>query len=357
MNERENKIRAWKKQKPDWIPISCGFVGLDWAKFGYDIEEFENMILKHKILFPNFVKGNLQKGHENVKINYPHLIEDKPYTDYWGSVWETKSTGMVGTVVKHALEDWENFKGYKPPNPEDNDGMLKIDWDRLNKYSTSTTRESEFFSLSLTHGHTYLRAQDLRGYVNLVYDMEDEEPMLDELMDMICDFNCRLIDKFLKLNPDCISIPEDLGMQNTPMLSPSQFRRYISPIYDKMTKPIKDAGIIVHEHSDGYIMDLIDELISKGGTVINLQDLVNGIDNIAKYVKGRISIDLDIDRQNVTAFGSKKDIDDHIKECVTKLSTKEGGLSLLYQPWPYTPIANMDAAFSAMEKYCVTDYK
>ena len=123
--------------------------------------------------------------------------------------------------------------------------------------------------------------------MNFLCDMVDEDERIDQLLDMICDFNLRLIHKFLSFKPDCIGIPEDLGMQNSPMLTPEQFRRYIGPRYSRLTKPIKEAGILIHEHCDGYIMDLLDDIIETGGTVLNLQDLVNGIDNIAKYVKGR----------------------------------------------------------------------
>ena len=87
-----------------------------------------------------------------------------------------------------------------------------------------------------------------------------------------------------------------------------------------------------------------------GVAVLNLQDLVNGNDNIATHVKGRVAIDLDIDRQSVTVNGCG-DIDDHIRECVAKLGSPAGGLWLCYQPWPPTPPRNLDAVFAAMEKY------
>jgi hypothetical protein len=95
----------------------------------------------------------------------------------------------------------------------------------------------------------------------------------------------------------------------------------------------------------------VDDIIRTGGDVLNLQDLVNGLDNIARHVKGRVAIDLDIDRQSITVNGSPRDIDDHIRECVAKLGSPEGGLSLCYQPWPPTPTRNLDAVFTAMEKY------
>ena len=356
MNARENQIRAWTRQKPEWIPIQAGLPYLDWTAQGYEEKELERICQRHPILFPNFQDGTLKRNHEMVYAQFPDLVAGKPYTDYWGSVWETKITGMVGTVTHHALEDWENFENFRAPDPDDNDGMRKIDWEGYQKAAASPHRDQFFFGLGLPHGHTFLRVQDLRGYVNFLCDMADEDPRIDKLLDIVCDFNVKLITRFLSYKPDCISIPEDLGMQNSPMLSVEQFSRYIAPRYERMTRPVKEAGIIVHEHSDGYLMDLIDDIIRTGGTVINMQDLVNGIDSMERYVKGRIAIDLDIDRQNITVFGSPKDVDDHIRECVSKLGSPEGGLSLAYQPWPPTPPENMDAAFAAMEKYCVTDY-
>lgn len=47
-----------------------------------------------------------------------------------------------------------------------------------------------------------------------------------------------------------------------------------------------------------------------------------------------------------------KDMDDHGKEIVLKLGSREGGLSLYYQPWPPTTPQNLRAVFAAMEKYC-----
>ncbi len=44
-------------------------------------------------------------------------------------------------------------------------------------------------------------------------------------------------------------------------------------------------------------MELVDEFIVAGVSIVNPQDLCNGIDNLAREVKGRVCIDLDIDRQ------------------------------------------------------------
>ena len=148
-----------------------------------------------------------------------------------------------------------------------------------------------------------------------------------------------------------MSYPEDLGMQIGPMLSPDAFRKYIKPSYQRLMAPAREAGCIVHMHSDGDIRTLVDDLIDGGVEVINLQDLVNGIDWIAERLAGRMCIDLDIDRQKITPFGTPAQIDALIREEVEKLGSREGGLMMIYGLYPGVPLENAAALMDAMEKY------
>lgn len=346
MNDRENRIRAYRFQRPERIPIASGLAPLCWDY--YDPEALEELYLTHPILFPGYQKGSIYP--DNIYIP-PDMHKGKPYTDGWGCVWETAYTGMVGAVKTHALASWDDFARFSPPNPDEHNGMYPLDWKELEEGSRKAREEGHFFGVGLPHGHTFLRLQDLRGYENFIYDMADENPNLLRLISLVEQFNLALIRRFIELKPDMIYLPEDLGMQNSPLISPKMFRRYIRPTYERMMKPIREAGILVHQHSDGYILDLVDDILDCGCDVINLQDLVNGIDHIQKHLKGRVAIDLDVDRQNITNSGSPKEIDDLIREEVEKLGSPEGGLSLCYQPWPPTPIENIRAAFDAMEKY------
>jgi len=85
--------------------------------------------------------------------------------------------------------------------------------------------------------------------------------------------------------------------------------------------------------------------------VINLQDLVNGIDWIAEKFSSNTCVDLDIDRQNVTRFGTPDDIDALIREEVEKIGCKEGGLMMVAGIYPGIPLENIKALADAMERY------
>ena len=104
-------------------------------------------------------------------------------------------------------------------------------------------------------------------------------------------------------------------------------------------------------HSDGDIRSLIDDIIEGGVEVINLQDLVNGVDWISEELAGKVCIDLDIDRQNITRFGTPAQIDALIREEVEKIGTKQGGLMMIYGLYPDIPLENIKALMDAMEKY------
>ncbi|MCH5376722.1 MAG: hypothetical protein JJ992_22380, partial [Planctomycetes bacterium] len=156
---------------------------------------------------------------------------------------------------------------------------------------------------------------------------------------------------WLELEPDLVSYPEDLGMQSGPMVSPDAFRKYIKPVYQRLMRPARERGSIVHMHSDGDIRTLVDDLIEGGVEVLNLQDLVNGIDWIAQKFAGRVCIELDVDRQRITAQGTPAQVDALVREEVEKLGSREGGLMMVHGMYPGVPLENAKALMDAMERY------
>jgi hypothetical protein len=113
----------------------------------------------------------------------------------------------------------------------------------------------------------------------------------------------------------------------------------------------RDTGCIIHVHADGDLRMLWSDLLDCGVDVLNLQDLVNGVDWIAEHLAGKVCLDLDIDRQHVTVNGSPAEIDALIRQEVEKLGGPQGGLMMIYGLYPGVPLANAQAVMDAMEKY------
>ncbi len=344
MTQRENILKAIRFEKPDFIPMSFQISAASWNH--YDPQALQDLMEAHRLLFPDFIRQATVTPYYGLNQR-----KDEPYTDAWGCVWSTSEDGITGSVHGHPLSSWDSFSSYTPPDPEKTDGTYPVDWQGLGSHVRQQKVAGQLVCGGLPHGHTFLRLQDIRGYENLILDMMDERPELWKLVSMVEEFNHHFVLKWLELEPDMMSYPEDLGMQVGPMLSPESFRRFIRPVYEKLMKPARERGCIVHMHSDGDIRTLVDDLIGGGVEVINLQDLVNGIDWIEKKFAGRTCIDLDIDRQAITARGTPQQIDRLIREEVTRLGSREGGLMMVYGLYPGVPLENVEALMDAMEKY------
>ena len=82
-------------------------------------------------------------------------------------------------------------------------------------------------------------------------------------------------------------------------------------------------------HSDGMLHQLAEDILSVGVDVLNLQDLVNASTG-SEHLAGRCCIELDVDRQKITPYGTPADIDRLIRQEIETLGSKEGGLCLIY---------------------------
>ncbi|MCL2832813.1 MAG: hypothetical protein FWD78_06560 [Treponema sp.] len=329
--------------KPKEIPLRLSFSPSCREIMGVDL--ITKIITENKDMFPNYgaAINEIKTGQF-----LPWQTAGADYYDSWGVLWRTSVNGITGAAVKPSIESWDDFAGFKPPDPELQNGWGKIDWAAI-KEKFDKSKKAKMGGLR--HGFLFLTLTYIRGYQNLIFDMYDDEPRLAALIDMVYRFNDFSAKRFLSYGTDIVSFPEDLGAQNGPLVTPAAFKKYLKPVYQKLFRPVKEQKKTIYMHSDGLILDLVDDLLEAGVDILNMQDLVNGLDNIKNQIKGRAGIDLDIDRQKITVFGSEKDIDDHIKEAVIKLGDNEKGFGMFYQIYPETPVNNIYAVINAFRKY------
>ena len=343
---RENVLRAVRFERPAYIPMNFHINEACWH--WYPPEVLKELMESHPLLFPCFDgTGGGRTELDYVVIERP----GKPFVDGWGCRWEATVEGMVGSVTKHPLANWADLADYSPPDPRTDSGKGPIDWGQAAANIERARSSGRLTMGGLRHGHTFQTLADIRGYENLLLDMADHHPNLIHLAEMVEQFNAAIVHRYVELGVEWMCYPEDLGMQTGPMISPQMFRTFVKPSYERLIQPARRAGCAVHMHSDGQIRDLLQDLIDGGVDVVNLQDLVNGIDWIADRLAGRVCIDLDIDRQKVTPFATPEQIDDLIRNEVLRLGSKEGGLMMIYGLYPGVPLENVKALMDAMERY------
>jgi len=273
------------------------------------------------------------------------------FQDAWGCGWHNLQEGVIGQVCRPALADWQSLADYEPPSPAVSGHFGPTDWEREERFIRSAQTEGALTAGAVAHGFFFLRLCYLRGFENLMMDVASAEPRLDHLCDMVLDFNRGIVERYMALGVDVMHFGDDLGMQRQLAISPDAWRRYVKPAYAELFGMCRDAGTHVYLHSDGYIVDIMPDLIECGVTILNPQDLCNGIDNLAAELKGRVCIDLDVDRQSIVPFGTRQEIHDLIEEEVRKLGSPQGGLMMVCGIYPPTPPENVDALCSAFEQF------
>lgn len=344
MNNRENTLRAARFERPDTIPMGFHINPACWDF--YPPAALQALMADHPFLFPDFDANSPPTPSLD-----PNQHAAAPYTDDWACVWETSQTGITGAVTGHPLAEWADFASFTAPDPAHSDGLGPLDWAQVRRDFQQRRQTGQLTQANLQHGHTFLRLQDLRGYVNLMFDMADQNPQLINLLHMVEDFNRALVRRYIDLGVEWLGYPDDLGMQHGPMIAPPHFRQYIKPSYQRLIQPARDAGCVIHMHSDGDIRALAEDLLDCSIDVLNIQDQVNGLDWIAANLAGRVCLEIDIDRQAVTRFGTPDQIDAHIHKTTALLGNKQGGLMMIYGLYPGVPLANARAIMDAMTKY------
>jgi len=344
---RENFLRAVEFKRPEFIPCR---LSVSWPVWNIYRERLEDLASNHPLVFRGFKRGSIEYCRE------PRILRSgRTFTDPFGCVWAFPIQGLQGQVVKHPLNDWSMFKDYQLPDPEDGlpvEGGGLIAWSRVYEGLEKAREADEPLIGNMPHGFFFQRLYYLRGFTNLMKDFIRKPAQLYELIDMLTDYNLALVERILAFKSlDVVSFGDDLGTQDRMPISPRTFREFIYPSYFKIFSEVRRAGVHVHLHSDGHVVEVVGQLIESGVDVLNVQDRVNGIDMIADLCKGKVCVDLDVDRQSIVPFGTPEDVKKHIHYAIKTLSLKEGGLMLIAGIYPPTPIENIKALVEAMEEF------
>lgn len=340
---RENYLRTVEFRSPEYIPCRVVITLPVWRVYRGRLEELAS---RHPMVFQEFKPPEEYRGK-----GAPKVVRD-PY----GCVWRFVIEGYQGQVVKHPLKDWKTLKDYQLPDPEDgviSEGSHEVTpWIVIFKRLDEARSRGDLVVANMPHGFFFQRLYYLRGFVNLMKDFLAKPPELYRLIEMLTEYNLKLVKMFLKSGRiDVFYFGDDLGVQDRMTISPRAFRDFIYPSYRKIFQVVRGRGAHVYFHTDGHVIEIVDQLIEAGVDILNVQDRVNGLENIASKCKGRVCVDLDIDRQYLIPFGTPGEIKAHIKRAVETLTLRTGGLMMKAEVHPPTPLVNVEALAQAMEEY------
>lgn len=236
MTERENVLRLFRGEMPEWLPES-GTCLLCAGKLLMDIER-------------------------------PH---NKEGYDWFGVHWLEQQA--MGGVVTHpdvthpyVLEDVTKWKEViKFPDLE------QIDWDAykadLEKDFANLNGRMPFFMME--HG-IWERLTLLMGFENALVALLVEPEACREYAEAMADFKIALFDKIIELAPfDMVLYQDDLGSTKGALMSLETYRDIFKEPVRRICQHVQSKGVLFGHHSCGRMEMFMDDLLDIGVDLVN----------------------------------------------------------------------------------------
>jgi len=335
MKSRERVFRAIRFDNPDRPPISHAILPAARIKFGRRLEE---------ILASVHEDFGWEYLPDLARDDYPVLYKEGRHRDDFNTLWEVHTEGVCGIPVEWPFADWGAYEGYRWPEFTAGPPVGRL-------YSGHMAGKNDDYYSRGGWITFFEQMQQMRGMENLLMDLAEGTSEVFRLRDDLLAFNLRWLDKWCALPYDGIHFADDWGEQARLLIAPELWRKFFKPAYKTMFEKVIGAGMDVHFHSDGNIIDIIPDLIDIGVRVLNCQANVIGLDVLKRRFAGTLCFRTDLDRQRIVPFGTPRDVTQHVLDVFKHLGTPKGGIIACGEIGPETPLENIRAMYGAFASY------
>ena len=229
---------------------------------------------------------------DSKRLGNPYEIGE--YIDEWGCVFENRQKGVIGEVKKAAIPSLGDLSDLVVPLE-----TLTINSDAINNFCQHTDR----FVMAGCCPRPFERMQFLRTSANLYIDIAEDSIEFHELIAKVHNFYLDEMELWAKTNVDALSFMDDWGAQSSLLISPNRWRELFKPLYKDYIDLAHRYGKYVFMHSDGFITDIIPDLIELGLDALNSQLFVMDIESLGEKYAGKITFWGEIDRQHILPSG------------------------------------------------------
>ncbi|MDP3451113.1 MAG: uroporphyrinogen decarboxylase family protein, partial [Anaerolineaceae bacterium] len=271
--------------------------------------------------------------------------------------------------VEIAPEEW--FPGIAPiPDATTVDVLEKYPWPNMDDpYRVAHVRaqakelhDANQYAIMATPWlmFPFERAFEMQGMEKFLMNLAVEPDFAQELLNKNNQLCMQLMSHFLDECGDLIDIikiGDDLGTQESLMISPRMYRRMLKPLHAEMIAMIKQkTKAKVFFHTDGDVFDLIEDFIEIGVDVLNPIQTSAGkmsdLEGLKQRYNKRIVFCGAIDTQKVLPYGTTDQVRQEVKRVINILG-KDGGymLATVHTVMNEVPPENILAMVDAVEEF------
>ena len=303
MTSRDLVLQALKFNYPERVPRDLWALPISMETYPVQINNIQKK-------YPLDIKSPFSVGSMKGE-----MFKRGTYTDEWGCTFEKILDGLGGEVKNPLVLNLADLKKIKPPYETMAKVIDNVDIDK----------EDNKFVLG-GYVNLFERMQFLRGTQNLFMDIAECRHELFELRDFVHQYNLSLIRKWMKKDIDGILISDDWGSQVSLLISPKLWRELFKTCYAEYCEIARSNDKFVFMHSDGYIFNILRDLIDIGINAINSQLFCMNIEEIGKEFKGKIAFWGEIDRQYILTSSNLNEVRDAVKRVKKSLYDVRGGI-------------------------------
>jgi len=356
MKHRDRVLTALNHQQPDRCPMQVSFTPEFAQRLRKEIEQTTTS--QHN---PNDggntyeIERSLDEDMLMTSVGWANWYyqSTESYTDDWEVGWqpieyETRfGKGHYAQIKGHPLAEDNAIEHYQPPDPTKSE--LYIEAERV-----IAEYKDEYWIVGVTVCTIFETAWALRGFERLLTDFVLNPDLASRILDIPYHYHLTAAKKLVELGVDMIWIGDDIGAQNTMIISPNQWRQIFKPRMANFISSLKQINpeVKVAYHSDGNIYEIIPDLIEIGLDVLNpVQPACMEPAKLKKEFGDKLCFWGTIDEQNTLPFGTPEDVE---REIVTRLKTVGKGGDLIIGPTHHvqldTPMENFWSMVNTITK-------
>lgn len=301
----------------------------------YDILNFthgQNQRIPRQLWFLPWVRKHCPQRLEQIQRDYPDDIVTAPgcyhqkpltngdpyavgaYVDEWGCVFENLQEGVIGEVKEPLIAQWSDLDKLRFPKE-----TLTINVQEVNAFCAQTDK----FVMAGCCPRPFERLQFLRSSVELYMDLAEGVGEIIDLLHEVHQFYLKELELWAQTDVDGLIYMDDWGSQRALLISPHMWRQLFKPLYREYIDLAHQHNKKIFMHSDGYILDVIPDLIELGLDALNSQIFCMSVDKMEPF-KGQLTFWGEIDRQHLLPHGTTQDIADAVTQVYQTLYQNGG---------------------------------
>jgi hypothetical protein len=261
------------------------------------------------------------------------------YIDEWGCIFENRQRGVIGEVKRPLLADWQDVDRVRVPEE-----MLSVDVAEVNAFCRSTDK----FVIAGCCPRPFERLQFIRKTENLFIDLVDQPEELLVLLTRIHQFFLKKLELWANTDVDAVMFMDDWGAQRSLLIAPALWRKLFKPLYKDYIDLAHSHAKYAFMHSDGYIADIIPDLVELGLDALNAQIFCMDLESLGRKFRGKLTFWGEIDRQHLLPFGTSAEIVDAVRR-VKEALYQDGGVIAQCEFGPGVKPENVYRVFKTWE--------